>query len=89
LESTNLLPVLALLALAVGVVILLLRFMRARHSADDRRAAEAARKAPAQAPSTKDEYDYLDSSHISGPILPGRQDALDTRADAWRDNKRK
>ena len=79
--------VLGILALAVVVVILLLHFMRARHAADARRATAAAKPAPPppHEPVTKDEQDYLDSSHISGPLLPGGSDALDT----WRNNKRK
>ena len=85
-ETTNLLPVLGLLALAVVVVILLLRFMRGRHAAHDRRAAAAPEpEAPPHAPLTKEEEDYLDSSHISGPIVPGGRDALET----WQSNKRK
>ena len=83
-ETTNLLSVLGILALAIVVVIMLLRFMRARHRADDRRAA-AKRAAPAHAPLTKEEEDYLDSSHISGPIVPGGRDALET----WQGNKSK
>jgi hypothetical protein len=80
-DTTNLLPVLGILALAVAVVILLLRFMRARHAAHDRREATA----KAEAPLTKEEEDYLDSSHIGGPIVPGGRDALET----WQHNKRK
>lgn len=85
LESTNLLSVLGILALAVAVVVLLLRFMRARNAAYDRRDVQAEPQASrAQAPLTKEEEDYLDSSHISGPIVPGGRDALET----WRNNKR-
>ena len=83
---TSLLPILGLLALAVVVVILLLRFMRARHGAHDRREAIAKPDAPPhEPPLTKEEQDYLDSSHISGPIVPGGRDALET----WQGNKRK
>ena len=83
-ETTSLLPVLGLLALAVVVVILLLRFMRARHTAHDR-LAEATEEAPAHAKLSTEEQEYLDSSHISGPIVPGGRDALET----WQGNKRK
>lgn len=83
-DTTSLLPILGILALAVVVVIVLLRFMRARHVAADRKAAAAKADAPAPLLS-KEEQDYLDSSHI----LPGGRDALDTRAKAWRDNHRK
>jgi hypothetical protein len=81
------LPIVALLALAVVVVIVLLRVMKARHAAGDRQAAAPQADEPAApvAPLTREEQEYLDSSHI----LPGGRDALDTRADAWRDNKRK
>ena len=84
-DTTSLLPVLGLLVLAVVVVVLLLRFMHARHAADARRAATARAEAPPPAPLTKDEQDFLDSSHIGGPIVPGGRDALET----WRRNKRK
>ena len=85
-DITSLLPVLGLLALAVAVVILLLRFMHARHRAADRRAAEAPRaEAPPLASLTKDEQELLDSSHIGAPIVPGGRDALET----WRTNRRK
>ena len=83
-DVTGMLPILGILALAVAVVIVLLRFMRARHFAPGRRAAAAKADAPA-APLTKEEQEYLDSSHI----LPSGRDALDTRAEAWRDNQRK
>jgi hypothetical protein len=85
LDTTSLLPVLGILALAVVVVILLLRFMRARHVAHDRRQAAAKAEVPVPAPLTKEEEDYLDSSHIGGPIVPGGRDALET----WQSNKRK
>ena len=84
-ETTSLLPVLGLLALAVVVVILLLRFMRARHTADDHRAAATKEEARPRARLSKEEQEYLDSSHISGPIVPGGRDALET----WQGNKRK
>jgi hypothetical protein len=85
LDTTSLLPILGILALAVVVVILLLRFMRARHVAHDRSEATAKAEAPPHAPLTKEEHDYLDSSHIGGPIVPGGRDALET----WQNNKRK
>ena len=85
-DTTSLLPVLGILALAVAVVILLLRFMHARHADDDGRAAGAAKaEPPPQASLSKDEQDFLDSSHIGGPIVPGGRDALET----WRTNRRK
>ena len=84
-ESTNLLPVLGILVLAVVVVVVLLRFMRARRAPAERHAAHPKDEADAAAPLTKEQQEYLDSSHI----LPGGRDALGTRADAWRDNKRK
>ena len=85
-DTTSLLPVLGILALAVVVVVLLLRFMRAHHAAADaHRAAAAKANAPPHAPLTKEEHDYLDSSHIGGPIVPGGRDALET----WQNNKRK
>jgi hypothetical protein len=83
-ETNGMLPLLAILALAVVVVIVLLRLMRARGVAATRRAAAAQAEAPA-APLTKEEQEYLDSSHI----LPGGRDALDTRARTWRDNQGK
>jgi hypothetical protein len=85
-DITSLLPVLGILALAVAVVVLLLRFMRARHVAYDRRAASAAKaEAPPHASLSKDEQELLDSSHIGGPIVPGGRDALET----WQTNRRK
>jgi len=82
------LPILGLLALAVVVVIVLLRFMRPGHSADARRVppatANATPPAPAPPPLSKEEQEYLDSSHI----LPAGRGPLDTRADDWRNDKR-
>lgn len=94
-EATNYLPVAGLLVLAIVVTILLLRFMRSRHEANERRAearvdaTPSAPSAPATPKLSKEEQEYLDSSHISGPSVQGGRDALDTRADAWRSNKRK
>ena len=88
-DTKNLLYVLGLLALAVVIVILLLRFMRARHPAEEIRASpkksETNAVAAPHATLRKDEQDYLDSSHIGGPIVPGGRDALET----WRSNKKK
>jgi len=86
-DTTNLLPVLGILALAVVIVILLLRVMRARHVADAGRVAapRAEAEKPPHATLTNEEQEYLDSSHISGPIVPGGRDALET----WQQNKRK
>ena len=84
-ETTRMLPVLGLLLLAVVVVILLLRFMRARHHAYDRRDAEREAEMPKAMPPTKEEEEYLDSSHIISPPVTGGRDALET----WRSNKRK
>ena len=85
-DAKSLLPVLGILALAVVVVILLLRFMRARHAVDDRRTARGREaEAPPHEPLSKDEQEFLDSSHISGPIVPGGRDALET----WQTNRRK
>ena len=85
-DTKSLLSVLGILALAVVVVILLLRFMGARHAADARRAARAPEaEAPPPASLSKDEQELLDSSHISGPIVPDGRDALET----WRTNRRK
>ncbi len=88
-EATNILPVVGLLVLAVVVVIVLLRVMRTRHDAHDRRLDDTPVDVPPPAvrPSglTKEEQDYLDSSHITGPIVPGGRDALET----WQSNKRK
>lgn len=85
-DTTSLLPVLGILALAVVVVILLLRFMHARHAADARRAARAPEAEATPAASlSKDEQEFLDSSHIiDGRIAPGGRDALET----WRTNRR-
>ena len=86
-QTTSLLPVLGLLALAVAIVILLLRYMRSRHAGTGRRQDTpnaGAVPPPAHAPLTKEEEEYLDSSHISGPVAPGG-DALET----WRKNTRK
>ena len=83
-DIAGLLPILGILVLAVAVVIVLLRIMRARHAAADRRAAAVKADAP-PAPLSKEEQEYLDSSHI----LPAGRDALDTRADAWRGKPRK
>lgn len=91
-ETTNYLPVIGLLVLAIVVTILLLRFMRSRHEANERRAearVDATPSAPAPSKLSKEEQEYLDSSHISGPMVQGGSDALDTRAEAWRSNKRK
>jgi len=79
-------PVVGLLVLAVVVVILLLRFMRTRRMADPP-VAPSSRPAPLPVtPSpSKEEQDYLDSSHI----LPPGQNPLDTRAIDWRNDKRK
>ena len=62
-DSSSVVPFAALLIGAIIIVIVLLRIMRARH----RRHAEAE-----QAPLTVDEEEYLDSSHIGGPIAPKR-----------------
>jgi hypothetical protein len=83
-DTTSLLPIVAILVLAVLVVVFLLRFMGARHAAADRRRAAAKADAPSP-PLSKEEQDYLDSSHI----LPSGRDALDTRAEAWRNDHRK
>ena len=83
-DANSLLPVLGILALAVVLVIVLLRVMRTRHVEADRGAAPPTVAAPDAAP-TKEEQEYLDSSHISGPIVPGGRDALET----WRGNRRK
>ncbi|MFO1305682.1 MAG: hypothetical protein U1F54_18290 [Burkholderiales bacterium] len=87
-DAANLLPVLGLLVLAAVVVAVLLRFMRARHRNDDPRLDDSTLHAPPPAakPSklSKEEQEYLDSSHISGPIVPGGRDALET----WQSNKR-
>ncbi|MFO1310876.1 MAG: hypothetical protein U1F41_02305 [Burkholderiales bacterium] len=87
-DAANILPVVGLLVLAAVVVVVLLRAMRARHRNDDPRLDDATVHAPPPAarPSnlSKEEQDYLDSSHISGPIVPGARDALET----WRSNKR-
>jgi hypothetical protein len=80
------LPVVGLLVLAVVVVILLLRFMRPRHTADARRAPPPTADAvPASPTLTAEEQEYLDSSHI----LPAGRGPLDTRAEDWRKDKRK
>jgi len=80
------LPVVGLLALAVIVVVLLLRFMRPRRTADAHVAPSPRPDAPPVMPSvSKEEEDYLDSSHI----LPPGQNPLDTRATDWRNDKRK
>ena len=82
------LPIVGLLALAVVVVILLLRFMRPRHAPDVRRvppATTANPVPPAPGALSKEDEEYLDSSHI----LPAGQGPLDTRADDWRNDKRK
>jgi hypothetical protein len=87
LDTTNFLPIVGLLALAVVVVILLLRFMRPRHGADARRPPAAVAEAVPRTPSslTTEEQEYLDSSHI----LPAGRGPLDTRAEDWRKDKRK
>jgi hypothetical protein len=45
-DIAGLLPILGILVLAVAVVIVLLRIMRARHAAADRRAAAVKADAP-------------------------------------------
>ena len=67
-ESGNVMYVLALLAAAAVIVILLLRFMRTRQAAPGEGAPG---DAPARAVTPPEDEDYLDSSHIGGPILPG------------------
>ena len=85
-ESTNYVPIFGLLALAVVVVILLLRFMRPRHPHAARAAPSSVADArPAPPTLSKEDQEYLDSSHI----LPPGRDPLDTRADDWRNDKRK
>lgn len=88
-DAANILPVAGLLAVAAIVVVVLLRVMRARHG-HDRRLDDTPTEAPPPpvgraAKVSKEEQDYLDSSHISGPIVPGGRDALET----WQSNKRK
>ena len=87
-DAANILSVLGLLALAAVVVVVLLRLMRARHRNDDPRLDDSTVQSPPPAakPSklSKEEQEYLDSSHISGPIVPGGRDALET----WQSNKR-
>ena len=83
-ETTSLLSILALLALAVVVVVLLLRIMRARHADADRPVRPPA-GSEAHPTLTKEQQEYLDSSHI----LPPGHDALDARAEEWRKNQRK
>jgi len=86
LDSTNMLPVVGLLVLAVVVVVLLLRFMRPRHTADAHRAPPQAADAVPPSPTlTTEKQEYLDSSHI----LPAGRGPLDTRAEDWRKDKRK
>jgi len=91
-ESGNVMYVLALLAAAVVIVILLLRFMRARQATPDQ---SVPGDNPARAVAPPDDEEYLDSSHIGGPILPGvdprESDAAARAAAALRnaDNKPK
>jgi hypothetical protein len=59
-DSTSILPFAALLVGAVVIVVILLRLMHARQ--------RAAEKLPAPTP---EDGEYLDSSHIGGPIMPG------------------
>ena len=66
------------------MVILLLRFMRPRRAAADRPVPPPA-GSEAHPTLTKEQQEYLDSSHI----LPPGHDALDTRAEEWRKNQRK
>jgi hypothetical protein len=67
-ESGNVMYVLALLAAAVVIVILLLRFMRRRQAAPREGIPD---DSPARQAAPPDDEDYLDSSHIGGPVLPG------------------
>lgn len=88
-ESGNVFSVLALLAAAVVIVILLLRVMHARQSRADRPAASPV-ATPPPAMSGEDQ-EYLDSSHISGPLGPGgdvHSDAAARAAAALRNAKR-
>ena len=91
-ESGNVMYVLALLAAAVVIVILLLRFMRTRQAAPG---VSVPGENPARAAAPPGDEEYLDSSHIGGPILPGvdprESDAAARAAAALRnaDNKPK
>jgi len=83
-DPSNILPFAAILIGAIVIVIVLFRLMRARHH---RRDAEQG-----AAPLTVDEEEYLDSSHIGGPIAPrGDHRQSDAAARALRDasNKRR
>lgn len=70
-QSTNILAVVGLLALAVAVVVGLLRLMRSRQAVHERRSDTVVDAPPPHPPGEAE--DYLDSSHIGGPILPGRE----------------
>jgi len=59
-DSTSILPFAALLLGAIVVVVILLRMMHARQ--------RAAEQLPPPPPA---EDEYLDSSHIGGPLAPG------------------
>ncbi|HTQ00641.1 MAG TPA: hypothetical protein VMN56_15060 [Casimicrobiaceae bacterium] len=67
-ESGNVVYVLALLAAAIVIVILLLRVMRSRQAAPSE---SVPGDSAARAAMPAEDEDYLDSSHIGGPILPG------------------
>jgi hypothetical protein len=89
-ESSNLVAVLALLVVAAVVAFLLLRFMRSRHGGEVR---PLPGPGPASAKADDEGAEYLDSSHIGGPILPGgdpsRSDAAARAAAALRNSKHK
>lgn len=88
-DSSNLLSVVVLVAAAAAVAILLLRFMRSRQGGTVK--PPPGPGAPPLATGLE-EGDYLDSSHIGGPILPGgdpsQSDAAARAAAALRNVKR-
>lgn len=78
-NTGNLLPIAALLAAAFIIVIVFLRFIRARSRS--RHADDAKRPGDPPARPTQEQEDYLDSSHImlspgSGEA-PGKMDKAD------------
>ena len=67
-EPSNLLPILAILAAAIVLVLVLRRYMASRlRDRHDKREPQPSRARPADL-MTAEEHEYLDSSHIiSGP----------------------